>query len=174
MQNVFKTVLISCCLLLSCHPQKKQTIEWESIRYETTDASEIYFQNIRKSHYIEESNKLAGFNIYSNEIIENSGSIIKPKLVVSWRDDQARIIIESPYDEIVFFMGSEQEFYFDKSHHQNHSRLMVEIFNAIQEQRIIKCSLTHDKTQKRLFENETVQQQFRMMVFDFLRLVELR
>lgn len=164
--------LSAVVILSACHPDRNKAISYDEIRFGTTDASEIYFKNVRKSVYREESLPDAGLNIYRNPKLENDPIWLEPIIVVNWRTDQAFILIEADTidDPLSFHISGDNPklLTFDKSNHQKQAQFCIGIYNAI----LSGDSISYNQE---TFLGKTEHREiFRKMVFDWLRLVEIR
>lgn len=165
-------------LLVSCHPDKNMPVQLSEMRFTTTDASELFFNNVRKSAYKEEQNKEAGINVYRSKELENSSILLEPVLILNWRHDQAFIILEerdsSFEDEVTFSIGSSQKelLTFDKSHHKDHTKFCLIAYNALLEGDTIY--IQNESGLTLYLAEEEHRSAFRKVIFDWLRLVDLR
>lgn len=159
--------------LVACHPDKLVPIEVEELRYRTSDASELYFKNIRQSNYQVELRKEAGINLYRPNDPETENLVLKPVLLINWRHDMAYLILESDQnpETLRVVLGSDTVTYESGNPKQN-TQLATQIYNAIlldQEVRIFS-----NGKMENLFSEATQKDPFRTTMFDFFRLVDLR
>jgi hypothetical protein len=89
--------------------------------YSTTDASELFFKNIRKSEYLLTENKTAGLDIYVNKSHDDS-ELIRTQLIHNWRLDKAYIMLSVKDRDlpIKFIIDQKDTLIFDGSSMENH------------------------------------------------------
>lgn len=163
---------------MSCHPDKHKPVESEDMRFTTTDASEMYFKNIRQSSYLVEQKPEAGINIYRNKDFRKNEIWLEPILVINWRNDQAFLLMEEKQeestDEVSFSRTSSKNelLTFDKSHHKNHTEFALLVYNSLLNGDTV---LYHSEGEAiPLLQNDIQRTAFRKVVFDWLRIVEIR
>ena len=170
--------LIVILVLLGCHPDKSTPVLTEQITFRMTDASELFFKNIRRSEYEVVENAQAGIDTYVLNDLEThySGSspTLLPKLVINWRQDMAYVMLSSqPLNAIdTLIIGQENTVVFNESNIKDHAFTALKIYNAILESQPIE--VLSKGSRKPLFESLDYQNDFRIVVFDYLRLVEIR
>lgn len=162
--------------LTFCHPKKNALAETDKLKFNTTDASELFFKNVRKSSYEEDEMKAAGMNVYRSADLKDL--VLAPQLIVNWRNDQAFILftgdILSDKDELTFFVGDKNadSITFDASSQRNHATLAAEIYNAILRDELV--NIEYSDSVMVFFISESQREAFRRMFFDYLRLTEQR
>lgn len=161
-------------IVFSCHPEKEGKAELLEIQFSTTDASELFFKNVRKSYYFIEEMKTAGLEVY---ILKSSPrGLLQPVIVLNWRADQAFIMLQ-PADtldeelKIIIRGESIDSLFFDGRDRGHHAQVALTIYNAILDKR--KLSLMHKKNEYPLFTSRKEEEAFRITAFDFLRLTEV-
>ena len=87
--------LIIVWFLVSCHPNKNKLIDLNDLKFKTTDASEIFFKNIRKSYYEIEEIPESGIEMYRLKSDKELSTPLKPFIVYNWRQDFASIMFET-------------------------------------------------------------------------------
>ncbi len=91
-QFLFLLIVIS---VLGCNPDTVREVDIDSIGVSTTDASELYFKNMRRSEYDVEERKEQGLDIYTPENREDvKYPMIELSIVHNWRNDNAFIMIQ--------------------------------------------------------------------------------
>lgn len=143
------------------------------LTFNTTDASEMFFKNLRQSAYEVENRDEVGIKVCKHRKLKNLNCMLKPSLVFNWRIDKAFIIFDSlQHDQYHFKIGT-REIDFDPSNQKNHAILALKIYNAI----ILNESIEVDTAQSNyhsFFYDAEAKDIFRITVYDFLRMVEIR
>jgi hypothetical protein len=172
MQNILK-ILGIVVLLAACHPDKKKPILVEKPAFNTSDASELFFKNVRQSEYNLKENKTAGINIFTHQDLDSSW-IVTPQIIHNWRTDKAYVMLRWHTDITipVTLKVNQQEIEFTGSPIGNHNLIAGHIYNAIlsQEEVLIQQSANWIP----LFDSPKKEEVFRITLFDFYRLVDLR
>lgn len=165
---------ISICLIAACHPQKADLVNLDEIQFSTTDASELYFKNIRKSSYQLTEMKTAGMDVFNNIELLKSNLKFKPSLIINWRNDQSFIMFDQlEADRYGLIFGDDEVYEFRPAQQRYHAELAILIYNAILNQQEVLVADGNSSLEP-LFTNPTDSHNFRLVVFDFLRLVEIR
>ena len=164
--------------LFGCHPEKHATVALDQISFKMTDASELFFKNIRKSEYQVDENTQAGIDSYLLKDLKTnySGSspTLIPNLLINWRQDMAYVMLsgDSEFDADTIIIDQEITIVFDGSNIKEHAKTSIEIYNAILDGHSVEIISKGLKTP--FFESPDHQNDFRIVVFDYLRLVEIR
>ncbi|RED94122.1 hypothetical protein [Marinoscillum furvescens] len=165
--------IILIVLAVGCHPAKHEPVDPKSLSFTTTDASEMYFKNIRQSSYTVEIRKEAGINIYRPNTLQNVLMPLKPVLLINWRHDKAYVILESTeaqqIDQVII---AQDTLSYEEGVPKQNSTLATHIYNAILQQQ--KVTVYLDSSSLSMFGHPTHQDYFRTTLFDFYRLVEIR
>ncbi|MGI9542226.1 MAG: hypothetical protein ACR2MX_03145 [Cyclobacteriaceae bacterium] len=167
-------------LLFGCITSGDHDLDPYSPNFNTTDASELYFKNVRQYYYdLEEQD---GQNMFSlgNRNQEASYPNLILIITMDWRKDQAYLsLASSPYfseDSPIEVQALARE---RDEHHKLVSRDKVETFAFVTKiyQSILneqKLYVLIDDKQYPLFANESDREAFRITAFDFYRLVGLQ
>lgn len=160
----------------ACHPDKTTLVNPERLTFRTTDTSELFFKNVRKSAYEEEEMKAAGINLYHSPQLHEMP--MSPQLVINWRTDQAFVLFKESTEGAAVEIwisptrGETQHFTFDPSSHQNHAMLGAYIYNAVLNDDSV--TVRYADTTVPFFGKGTEKEAFRRLFFDYLRLTEQR
>lgn len=165
-------------IVLACHPYKNKPVTLSEINFSTSDASELFFRNIRKSYYHQEALTGTGMEIYTvKDLTENF--FFTPKLVLDWRDDEASLLldlhdsIEEDQNELLFVSDRQEETFLYEGHtRMQQTELALRLYNAILKNEQVYW--LRDSNRVPLFQNEADRECFRKLVFDFLRLTDVR
>lgn len=165
-------VLRNCVVLLilcSCHPDKFTKVNAEELAFRTRDDTEIYFKNVRQSAYHLEEREDQGINEYNLKAASGDTLSPVPTLLINWRHDTAFLLFENLSDEASFWIDS-ATFKFEKGHPRQNTVLSIDLYNSLLDAR--RMSITLSNRQVPLSSEQA--EQFRTVVFDYLRLVGLR
>ncbi|MFY0605489.1 MAG: hypothetical protein JXR10_02170 [Cyclobacteriaceae bacterium] len=175
------TEFVLCLLTLvlySCSPStQNQAVSLGELRFNTTDASEIYFNNVRRSYYDLKELKDQGLNYYYPKYDINTSAFLEPYLVLNWRRDQAYIMLggSENIEEVILKVNS------DSSSIRSlrlitpidQTQFSIEVYNSLV-QRDTLYYLDQKNDWNPLFGDEEVKERFRITCYDFLRLVEMK
>lgn len=159
-------------LIYSCEAERKEIIDYEELDFTTNDASEIYFKNVRQSEYKLTELRHEGFNLFEPRNV-NSLEFVKLKILHNWRTDRAYFgLFEETDVSIKVIIGRDtlsqvQEDFMSQTH------LAREIYNGI----LLKDSIfiKADRGEfQRMFFSQTEREAFRIMYFDYLRLIDVK
>lgn len=90
-------VLLSAVLVMqACRSDRSPRIDVSMPDFATTDASELYFNNVRSAYYDLETNDAAGLKVYRYRrgTVDSARFSLNPSIVVNWRADMAYILLE--------------------------------------------------------------------------------
>lgn len=91
-----KLLIILLIGIAACNPDKERKVNDAEARFTTSDASELFFRNVRQGYYDKETMDAAKLDIY--RIKERSQAEDKPVLnlaiVINWRYDEAYVLTE--------------------------------------------------------------------------------
>ena len=164
------TILIALLILLGCgQPETSQ--EPGSVNLKTTDASVIFFNNIRKSNY--DVQELDGLNIYRLKGATPS-DLMQISIAHRWRDDQANVFLE--FNEIEPPIGIKLDadtaiVTFDGTSVTNHLEAAVHIFRGLNGDSIL---LSSDGIMINLRDSSELMKKFRTVMVDYFNLTENR
>ena len=171
MRFFFFVIIID--FLTSCVPDRNEPVDISMLKFRTTDASEMFFKNLRQSDYNVENKPNVGINVYRHKKLFNSDVDLKPTLVHNWRTDNAYLIFDKlDYDQILVIIENDT-ILFELTNHSNHAQLALTIYNVIVSNQSILLGKSNNKFHP-FFEDTEGKQYFRIAVYDFLRMVEIK
>lgn len=134
--NLSKTLLLIIAILTFVSCEHRST---KSDYFDTTDAGELFFNNLRKSSYYEEENKEAGIRSYLHKDLSDT-SFIKAQIVFNWRQDKAFFMIsfDTMNDELKFKTPTDSIIFTGESM-QNHLDCALLFYNSYQKKQNIEC-----------------------------------
>ncbi|WP_421874335.1 hypothetical protein [Marinoscillum sp.] len=156
-------------ILTACHPDKDKQVDSNELNFNTSDASELFFKNVRKSDYELEERQQAGLELYSKMGLKMANDM-EPVIVLNWRSDLAYFYFntnDSIETEMVFSIDSDR-LVFEPGNHRNHAELARKLYNAVLSKQTILLN------NQGFFESAEQANEFRRMFFDYLRLVDIR
>ncbi|MEQ8360708.1 MAG: hypothetical protein RH860_14550 [Cytophagales bacterium] len=169
----------SIVLLTSCNPDKNRIVNRNEPNFKTTDASRLFFKNIRLLYYdLEEKNEGKIQVLKPGRRIEDSSkAIINVYIINNWFQDRAYPMISlSPYFndidtlkiEVIKANGSTELLEFNKLSSMNEQFYFA---TAIYEGLLRNYSFRLLNKDKALFTNSDQREAFRITMVDFYRLV---
>lgn len=180
MKNIIFFLLI--IFSFSCNVDLQKKIEVENSKFSTSDASELFFKNVRQTDYDKVEMKEAKLNVFriQERTPEADYPNLIPAIVINWRHDEAYLLIEPnslvPQDSILIkwikadtIQQGEYKFHFgDKNDHFTFSSLIYESLVSDHNLFIIK-----EDDEIPILNKDKDREAFRKTVKDYYRLVEL-
>ncbi|QNL21874.1 hypothetical protein HZR84_07960 [Hyphobacterium sp. CCMP332] len=172
-------LIATIVLLTSCNPDKNRIVNRNEPKFKTTDASRLFFKNVRLLYYdLEEKNegKIQVLKL-GRRIEDSTEAIINVYIINNWFQDRAYPMISlSPYfndiDTLNIEMlkedGSTELLEFNKTSSMNEQFYFA---SAIYEGLLRKYSFKLLNEDKALFTNSDQREAFRITMVDFYRLV---
>lgn len=162
-------VFLTLFLFSSCDGDRKKKVDIENFEFSTTDASELYFKNIRESYYnIEEKD---GIKIFRFKAYDELDSVwLKPIIVHHWRVDKAFLMLEFHPDvnpENIIISDSLTENSYQVVQIKDHLKLANDLYNQLLEEKDPNILLAD--TKKQLFNQKLEKSNFSLVLYDFFR-----
>ncbi len=124
-------IMVFISFLLGCNADTEDSGEFSN---STTDASELFFNNMRKSYYAVQEMKDAGMNIYLNKDF-NQEDAISMSIIHNWRNDEASVMLDIKGIDLPanFLVGSNpiQTVSFEGRSIDEHIEVAIELYKAI-------------------------------------------
>ncbi len=141
----------------------------------TTDASELFFKNVRQSYYNVRELADAGMNVFDIKSADEN-SLLRISLIHHWRTDEASVLLEfrdlaTPLALTIETDSLESPVIFDGQNVQDHIELALRLFKAIQNKEEVRIGEFEDAL---VFANRKQREAFRITMIDFLTLTENR
>jgi len=174
---MLKRVLLLLIVLISgCNQDKKRLVEAEKLNFKTTDASELFFKNVRQINYQKEVMKESKLDLFVPEF--NEGLPLRFSIAINWRFDQAYLQVERTKEletmESVSFNAvndknnTQETFTFESGNLTTQLNFATWIYNQVlQGNKII-----YGEGQKPLFTADGSKEAFRKFMVDYYRLIE--
>lgn len=171
----FITLIKIVVVIISCHPEKQDHVRSGELRFATSDASELFFRNVRKSYYDVQEMPGTGLEIYT--LIGAPDGLLRPRIILNWRTDHAFLMLELPDslpDQLTLVrIGNEEDsLVFEGATQLESAKAALWIYNAILDQSEVLYRLNDQELP--LFPSANEQEAFRITTFDFLRLTDVR
>ncbi len=170
-------------LVFACHPDKNKQIDLTKPKFTTSDASELFFKNIRQSYYEKSEIKASKLDVYRIKDSPQESMPLFPTIVINWRYDEAYLLLELNEqlrnldtvkvvweDSVANLSGT---YLFAQSGNKaSHYHFATKIYNSIQGGQ--QMYILEKKGQKLSFlQNRPEREAFRKTMFDYYRLVNL-
>lgn len=173
--------VVSVASIHACHPGKSKKIEIAEPKFSTSDASELFFKNIRQSYYDKEEMKDAKLDVYKIKDRKES-ALLQPVIVINWRYDEAYLLLEpntqlQELDSVKInwedtVINNKGFYVFTQGNKEDQFRLATQIYNSLQDQHQLYI-LGEDNQKQPFFQKPTDREAFRKTMFDYFRLVDL-
>jgi len=163
-------------LLVSCHPDKSKKISLEELQTKTTDPSELYFKNVRQSDYFMEELPDAKMNIYRHKGFTDS-SFFSVKIAYNWQQDAAYTMFAVNQDIeaftlIIDYPSSSENIEYENGPVLEQIKLNTLIYNALLDNATFQIRVNDNLIP--ILTSKEEREAFRISMFDFYRLVEIR
>jgi len=165
-----------CWLLVGCADRNRK-IEEGKVRFQTTDASRLYFHNVRSIRYRIETIGKDRMQICRHKDFTEAALALYPVIANNYMHDQAYIFHEMAdslrQKEAVLLVGepATDTLSLNLNTHEAHYRFAQELYNAIVADQKLQLCLNgecHD-----FLTNEELRKTFRLVYRDYFRLVQV-
>ena len=166
MKNSFLIFLVLC---LACNPDKDKTIDPAKVNYNTSDASELFFKNVRMSRYEKQSLQGTKMEIFKHRDVQQN-DILVASLAINWLYNQAYLLIDSlPQPQTTFIFGNEnlEANFINKKEALKNSIILYN--QVIQGNELFYLN---EGDTLPLFNNDQSRETFRVTMVDFLRMTD--
>lgn len=171
--------------LIACNPDKKRKSDPDKIKFTTSDASELFFRNIRQLYYDKATMKEAKLDIYRIKDRDRAEDqpVINLSIVINWRYDEAYILLEpnaylQEYDTLKIHWQdtvSRQKgnyFFHAAGSKEDQFRFASKIYQSLQDEHNLYL-IEQDNQKTPLLKDRQAREAFRKTIFDYFRLVDL-
>ena len=171
-------------MVCACHPGKNKKIDISEPKFSTSDASELFFKNVRQSYYDKTEMKEAKLDVYriKERMKPAAYPLLQPAIVVNWRYDEAYLLLEpnallQGLDSVKIIwedtVGNKKGYYvFTNGNKTDHYRLATSIYNSIQDRQQLYI-VGKDNSKLEFLHKTSEREAFRKTLFDYYRLVDL-
>jgi hypothetical protein len=186
MQNKLFYLLLYIVMgvLSSCHPDKHKIINLAEPKFTTSDASELFFKNIRQSYYEKTEMKEAKLDVYrmKENTLDDTYPQLYPTIVINWRYDEAYVLLEpnAPIQDLDTLkiiwedtINNKKGYYvFLRGNKSDHYQMATHLYNSIQEHHQLYV-LQENNHKTEFLPKPANRDTFRKIMFDYYRLVDL-
>ncbi len=171
--------LATIALLGACNPDKNRLVDRNEPKFKTTDASRLFFKNVRLLYYdLEEKNegKIQILKL-GRRLEDSTAAIINIYIINNWYQDRAYPMVSlSPYlekfdtleIEMIKEDGNSEILFYNPSSTMNEQFYFA---SAIYEGLLKKYTFILKNDGSELFNNSDQREAFRITMVDFYRLV---
>ncbi|MEM6845652.1 MAG: hypothetical protein AAF944_17715 [Bacteroidota bacterium] len=176
-------ICLSLLIFLACNPDKRRKVDENQAKFTTSDASELFFKNVRQSYYDKETMDAAKLDIY--RIKERSQAKEQPVLnlaiVINWRYDEAYVLTEpntylQQQDTLrIYWQDSVQQtgvYEYVPGNKEKHYQFASQIYNSLQDAHQLYTENTRGDRVSVLATRDE-REAFRKTMMDYYRLVDL-
>lgn len=170
--------------LLCCNPDKGRKADDTQAKFTTSDASELFFRNVRQGYYEKETLDEAKLDIYRIE--ERSQAEDKPVLnlaiVVNWRYDEAYILTEpnaylQQLDTLNVYWqdtirGQQGYYRYLPGNKEKHYQFATQLYNSLQDEHQLYVK-SGSGEEVPVLRQRKEREAFRKTMMDYYRLVDL-
>ncbi|MGB3586737.1 MAG: hypothetical protein WBA23_09365 [Tunicatimonas sp.] len=170
--------------LLACNPDKERKVNDAEAKFTTSDASELFFKNVRQGYYDKETMDAAKLEIYRikerNQVEDQP--ILNVAIVINWRYDEAYIITEpnaylQQQDTLtIFWQDTAQQqqgtYEYLPGNKESHYQLASRIYNSLQDKHQLYIP-SPEGEQVPFLARRSEREAFRKTMVDYYRLVDL-
>lgn len=170
-------------LIVSCDGSKSKKVDEKSAKFTTSDASELFFKNVRSIQYNKTVMDEAKLDVYriKEQVEAEDRPILNLSIVVNWRYDEAYVLTEpngylQSLDTIkILWQDTVAQdsgvFQFANGNKAEHFQLAVQLYRSIQDQRPLY--VLNDEQKIPFMHRRDEREAFRKTMVDYLRLVDL-
>ncbi|MEM9671992.1 MAG: hypothetical protein AAF992_05320 [Bacteroidota bacterium] len=179
-----KLLIIFLMGIAACNPDKGRKVNDAEAKFTTSDASELFFKNVRQGYYDKETMDAAKLDIY--RIKDRSQAEDQPVLnlaiVINWRYDEAYVLTE-PNTQLqaadtlrIYWQDTVQQ---QQGYHEylpgnkeKHYQFASQVYNSLQDkQQLYIMSPAGEKIP--ILARREEREAFRITMMDYYRLVDL-
>lgn len=168
-------------IIISCNADKTKKIDAEKSKFSTSDASELFFKNVRQRYYDREEMVAEKLNVY--RLQERNTQVDQPHLnlaiVINWRYDEAYILLEpndlAGSDISINWVNEKSKdsgnYNFSFGDKNAHFAFASQIYSSIQEGHQLFFMVNEEEIP--FLHKEKDREAFRKTMKDYYRLVDL-
>lgn len=177
-------VSLACLLFSACNPGKTKKVRSDQVKFSTSDASELFFKNVRQIYYDKSTLEAAKLDVYRSKdrIISAIDPLLNLAIVINWRYDEAYLLVEpnEPLQELDTIkilwkdtVNQQQGYYtYAGGSKEDQFNFVARLYQGLQrEQKFYLIDM--DGGQTKFMADHKSREVFRKTVFDYFRLVDL-
>jgi len=177
------SLLLTLCGLSACDVSGGKEVNENEAKYTTSDASELFFKNVRSIYYDKSAMAEAKLDIYRiKERLEvEDYPLLNLSIVVNWRYDEAYVLTEpNPYlqqmDTIqVIWQDTTNNqggtYQFTQGNKDAHFRFATQLYRSLQAEH--QLYILEEDEQVKFMNRRDAREPFRKTMVDYFRLVDL-
>ena len=170
--------------LSACNPDKNTRIDETKARFTTSDASELFFKNVRQIYYDQQEMADAKLNVFrlSDRSLAEDVPVINLAIAINWRYDEAYLLVEpnaylQPLDSLQVTwqdLASQQQgtYAWTGGNKEVHFTFASQLYRSIQQGHQLYIASPEGQEEK-LLDTYDDREAFRKTMFDYYRLVDL-
>ncbi len=176
-------IALFACWFLSCNPDKAKKIDKDQARFTTSDASELFFKNVRQTYYDREQLEAQKLDLYrfADRSTQADYPLFQLVIAVNWRYDQAYLLVEP--NEVVPASDTLQihwksnineekgQYSYIPGNKASHFKFASQLYESLLDDHTL--TLRIQGKPRELFLQRKDREAFRKTTFDYYRLVDL-
>ncbi len=171
------------CLLFACNPDKSRKVAANQAKFTTSDASELFFKNVRQLYYDKNTLEAAKLDIYrsTDRDTNSTDTVLNLAIVINWRYDEAYLLVEpseplQALDTIKILWkdtaDQQQGYYlYAGGSKEDQFNFAATLYEGIQNGQQFFLDIQGNQT--KLMADRKSREAFRKTMFDYFRLVDL-
>ncbi|MGB3182552.1 MAG: hypothetical protein WBB45_14260 [Cyclobacteriaceae bacterium] len=175
--------IILLIFIAACSSDQEKRVSRENIRFTTSDASELFFKNVRQTSYDKQGLPGSDIQIFrlSDRNMNPDHPVVNLAIALNWMYDQAYLVVETNEyldDEenvIVNWKDPDTDstgtYVFEGGSKEDNFRWAVDIYTSIQDDHDLYI-MVNDKEEP-LMDDKAEREAYRRTMLDYLRLVDL-
>ncbi len=176
-------IIVLLFSLVSCEGGKRKEMRGQEAKFTTSDASELFFKNVRAIQYDKVSMDEAKLDIYriKDRVEGEDEPVLNVSIVINWRFDEAYVLTEpnAPLQDMDTLRIMWQDtvrndsgvYQFSNGNKEAHFSLATQLYRNLQNQQALY--LLRDEQKIPLMRDKKSREAFRKTMVDYLRLVDL-
>ncbi len=179
-----KLLIIFSIGMVACNPDKERKVNDTEAKFTTSDASELFFKNVRQGYYDKETMDAAKLDIYriSERNQAEDQPVLNLAIVINWRYDEAYVLTEpntylQQQDTLkIYWQDTVQQqqgvHKYLPGNKDKHYQFASKVYNSLQDkQRLYVMSPEGEKIP--ILAQRKEREAFRKTMMDYYRLVDL-
>lgn len=169
--------------IVACSGDQEKRVSRENVRFTTSDASELFFKNVRQTAYDKQG--LAGSDIeifrLKDRPTDEDHPVVNLAIALNWMHDQAYVVVETndylgDEDSVVVKWNdpsgdADGRYIYAGGSKEDNFRWAVDLYTSIQDNH--ELSIMVDGEEEPLMNEEGDREAYRKTMLDYLRLVDL-
>ncbi len=176
-------ILLVSVYLLACDASGNKDISEEKAKYTTSDASEIFFKNVRSIYYDKTVMEQARLDVYKikDRLQSDEYPLLNLSIVVNWRYDEAYVLtepnaylqrmdtIQVVWQDTISNQGGMYQF--TQGNKDAHFRFATQLYRSLSAEH--QLYLLDEGEKLKFMHRRDIREPFRKTMVDYFRLVDL-